>query len=54
MQLLSCRLSAFGFLATNDGLTGNYGLMDALEALRWIRANVKQFGGDPDKVLLFN
>lgn len=50
----SChRLSAFGFLATDDGLSGNYGLLDMIEALRWVRENVKQFGGDPEKVDYF-
>ncbi|KAL7626531.1 hypothetical protein AAE478_003303 [Parahypoxylon ruwenzoriense] len=48
------RLGPLGFLALSDlGLTGNYGLMDQLLALRWVQENVRGFGGDPRKVLLF-
>lgn len=36
----------------NESLSGNYGLQDVLQALRWISANIRQFGGDPDKVML--
>ncbi|HEY9786386.1 MAG TPA: carboxylesterase family protein, partial [Candidatus Obscuribacterales bacterium] len=55
---LNYRLGALGFLAhpalaTADGYMGNYGLLDQLEALRWIQRNIKSFGGDPDRVMVF-
>ncbi|MFE4216242.1 carboxylesterase family protein [Streptomyces sp. NPDC056853] len=51
------RLGAFGFLAAPElsdeskkGSSGNYGLLDCVAALRWVRDNVADFGGDPDRV----
>lgn len=32
---------------------GNWGLWDAKQALEWIKENIKQFGGDPNKVTVF-
>ena len=48
------RLGAFGFLATADksAAQGNYGLMDQIAALKWVKANIDKFGGDPGKVTL--
>ena len=52
------RLGVFGFLshpalATRPGgPSGNYGLMDQQAALRWVRDNIRQFGGDPNKVTI--
>ena len=53
------RLGAFGFLATEElaaedpnGSTGNYGLMDQIKALEWVRDNIAAFGGDPDNVTI--
>jgi para-nitrobenzyl esterase len=36
-----------------NGLLGNYGLMDQIAALEWVKANIKQFGGDADNVTIF-
>lgn len=55
------RLGRFGFFAhpelsqadADRGLFGNYGYMDQLAALRWVRDNVGAFGGDPARVTLF-
>ncbi len=50
---LNYRLGAFGFLA-HPGFEGsNFGLWDQVAALRWIKANVARFGGDPANVTLF-
>jgi len=56
---LNYRLGKFGFLAHPaltlehpEGPLGNYGLMDILAALKWVRTNIKSFGGDPKKVTL--
>lgn len=51
---INYRLGPLGFLAYTDaGLTGNFGIQDQLLALRWVQQEIKAFGGDPDKVLLF-
>lgn len=56
---INYRLGAFGFLATSElakegnGAAGNYGLMDMVAALRWVRANIASFGGDPKNVTIF-
>jgi para-nitrobenzyl esterase len=53
------RLGVFGFLAhpelTSESphhASGNYGLLDQSEALRWVRQNIAAFGGDPSKVTI--
>jgi carboxylesterase type B len=57
---INYRLGRFGFLShpllseeSGYGGSGNYGLMDIIEALRWIQRNIEQFGGSPDNVTLF-
>ncbi len=54
------RIGVFGFfglkeLAEKDEhtSTGTYGIQDILFALRWVRANIAAFGGDPDCVTVF-
>ncbi|MCZ0729266.1 carboxylesterase/lipase family protein [Mycolicibacterium iranicum] len=51
---LNYRLGALGFLAHPalgpPGAVGNYGLADQQAALRWVRDNIANFGGDPGKV----
>lgn len=53
------RLGVFGFLATPQlasesahHSSGNYGLLDQIAALKWVRNNVAVFGGDPDNVTI--
>jgi len=53
---LNYRLGALGFLGGGTGtgrLHGNYGFLDQIEALRWVRGNIRNFGGDPGRVTLF-
>jgi len=53
------RLGRFGFFAhpalskADEGPLGNYGFQDQLEALRWVQRNIRNFGGDPEKVTVF-
>lgn len=47
------RLGLFGFLATRSGRPGNLGLLDQLEALRWVQRNIAAFSGDPGCVTAF-
>jgi len=53
------RLGVFGFFADEElaaespnGTTGNYGLLDQIKALEWVRDNISAFGGDPGNVTL--
>lgn len=51
------RLGVFGFFADEtllkeDGTTGNYGLLDQIMALQWVKRNIEAFGGDPDNITL--
>ena len=57
---LNYRNGAFGFLSypgltaeSGHNASGNYALMDAIAALKWVKANIAQFGGDPDNVTVF-
>lgn len=57
---INYRLGRFGFFA-HPALTaeaegapvGNYALMDVIAALKWVRANIAHFGGDPQQVTIF-
>jgi para-nitrobenzyl esterase len=57
---MNYRLGSLGFLVHPDlakenehNSSGNYALADVIAVLRWIRANIAQFGGDPNNVTIF-
>src|ERR1700722_6969428 len=56
---INYRLGVFGFLALPElaseqhGSSGNYGLMDMVAALAWVKKNIAAFGGDPNCVTIF-
>ncbi|MDR2653645.1 MAG: carboxylesterase family protein [Prevotellaceae bacterium] len=54
------RVGALGFLAhpeltaeSPEKVSGNYGLLDQIAALKWVQKNIEAFGGDPAKVTIF-
>ncbi|KAM5263907.1 cocaine esterase-like [Ctenodactylus gundi] len=48
------RLGVLGFFSTGDQhATGNWGFLDQVAALRWVRQNIAHFGGNPDRVTIF-
>ena len=53
------RLGVFGYYTADDlknesenGTTGNYGLLDQIAALQWVYDNIEAFGGDPNKITI--
>lgn len=55
---INYRLGPLGFLelgGVDPGFagSGNCGLLDQIEALRWVRANIESFGGDPSRITVF-
>ncbi|NYT40724.1 carboxylesterase family protein [Sphingomonas sp. R-74633] len=57
---INYRLGVLGYLAhpelskeSPEGISGNYGLLDQIEALKWVRRNIAAFGGDPANVTVF-
>jgi len=57
---MNYRLGVFGFFAHRElteesghHASGNYGLMDQVAALAWVRRNIAAFGGDPGNVTIF-
>lgn len=57
---INYRLGLFGFLThpalsreSAHAVSGNYGLLDKLSALQWVKANIAGFGGDPERVTAF-
>ena len=54
------RVGPFGFFAhpelsaeDPEHATGNWGTLDQIQALKWVKQNIAQFGGDPDNVMIF-
>ncbi|GAB6024658.1 hypothetical protein CHUAL_014258 [Chamberlinius hualienensis] len=48
------RIGALGFLSTNDSSSkGNYGMLDQVLALKWVKNNIMNFGGDPRRITIF-
>lgn len=54
---INYRLGMLGYLAhpelsaeSPDGVSGNYGLLDQIAALKWVKENISAFGGNPDNV----
>jgi len=54
------RVGPFGFFAhpllsaeDPDHASGNWGTLDQIEAMKWVKRNIAQFGGDPDNVMIF-
>jgi para-nitrobenzyl esterase len=54
------RVGVFGFLAHNEltvessqHASGNYGLLDQVAALQWVKRNIRAFGGGPNNVTIF-
>ena len=57
---INYRLGVFGFMThpllaeeNPNHVSGNYGILDQIESLKWIKKNIAQFGGDPDNVTIF-
>ncbi|KAM6124955.1 LOW QUALITY PROTEIN: neuroligin-3 [Phoenicopterus ruber ruber] len=51
---LNYRVGVLGFLSTGDqAAKGNYGLLDQIQALRWVSENIAFFGGDPLRITVF-
>ncbi len=57
---INYRLGPFGFLAhpaltkeSPNKSSGNYGLLDQIEALKWVQRNIASFGGDPGRVTIY-
>ena len=56
---INYRVGPFGFFAhrdlteaSPDHTSGNYGILDQIAALKWVRENISAFGGDPEKITI--
>ncbi len=57
---INYRLGIFGFMThpelsaeSTNKVSGNYGILDQIQSLKWVKENIAQFGGDPDNVTIF-
>jgi para-nitrobenzyl esterase len=57
---VTARIAVMGFMAhpgltaeSEHGASGNYGMLDLIAALKWVKKNIAAFGGDPDRVTIF-
>ncbi len=56
---INYRLGILGYLSHPDlsreqgGVSGNYGMLDQIAALKWVYNNIAQFGGDPENITVF-
>ncbi|MCC2232001.1 carboxylesterase family protein [Lachnospiraceae bacterium CLA-AA-H215] len=57
---LNHRLGIFGYMAhpeltaeSEHHASGNYGVLDLVAALKWVKRNIAAFGGDPEKITVF-
>lgn len=56
---MNYRVASLGFLAgikdknTGEEINGNFGIMDQTLALKWVKDNISNFGGDPDNITLY-
>lgn len=56
---INYRLNVFGWMVDKElsaesehGVSGNYGLLDQIYALKWVRRNIANFGGDPNRITI--
>lgn len=47
------RLGLLGYLGSKDSTPANIGLLDQIEALKWVKQNIAGFGGNPDNITVF-
>lgn len=60
MVSINYRVGVFGYLAHEwlsaedpNGVSGNYGMLDQIAALKWVRENIAAFGGNPENITVF-
>ena len=52
--VIQYRLNLFGFMTSGDSnAPGNYGMLDQIQALTWVKENIDAFGGNPSRVTIF-